>query len=41
VLDYVDGPTLNRALKATAQLHLVFALLLSVGIVSSSLFALL
>ncbi|RLT26477.1 MAG: 1,4-dihydroxy-2-naphthoate polyprenyltransferase [Chloroflexi bacterium] len=41
VLEHVDGPTLNRALKATAQLHLVFALLLSVGLVSSSLFALL
>jgi 1,4-dihydroxy-2-naphthoate octaprenyltransferase len=36
VLGHVDGPTLNRALKATAQLHLVFALLLSIGIVAST-----
>lgn len=36
VLNHVDGPTLNRALRATAQLHLVFALLLSAGIFVST-----
>ena len=37
VLRNVDGPTLNRALRATARLHLVFALLLSTGIVTTAL----
>lgn len=37
VLSHVDGPTLNRALRATARLHLVFALLLSLGVASTSL----
>jgi 1,4-dihydroxy-2-naphthoate octaprenyltransferase len=32
VLSHVDGPTLNRALRATARLHLVFALLFSCGL---------
>jgi 1,4-dihydroxy-2-naphthoate octaprenyltransferase len=32
VLSRADGPSLNRALKATARLHLVFALLLSLGV---------
>lgn len=36
VLHHVDGPTLNRALRATARLHLVFALLLSAGIFVST-----
>lgn len=35
VLSRVDGPSLNLALKATARLHLVFALLLSVGLAAS------
>ena len=38
VLSHVDGPTLNRALRATARLHLVFALLLSVGVAGTSLY---
>lgn len=33
VLSTVQGPPLNRALRATARLHLAFALLLAVGIV--------
>lgn len=37
VLSHVDGPTLNRALRATARLHLVFALLLSVGVAGTAL----
>jgi 1,4-dihydroxy-2-naphthoate octaprenyltransferase len=32
VLNRVDGPSLNAALRATARLHLVFALLLAVGL---------
>ena len=32
VVSRVDGPSLNGALRATARLHLVFALLLSVGL---------
>ncbi len=32
VLSRVDGPSLNRALRATARLHLVFALLFSFGL---------
>ncbi|RLT34757.1 MAG: 1,4-dihydroxy-2-naphthoate polyprenyltransferase [Chloroflexi bacterium] len=32
VLSRVDGPSLNRALRATARLHLVFALLFSCGL---------
>jgi 1,4-dihydroxy-2-naphthoate octaprenyltransferase len=35
VLSRVDGPSLNLALRATARLHLVFALLLSVGLAAS------
>jgi 1,4-dihydroxy-2-naphthoate octaprenyltransferase len=37
VMSHVDGPTLNRALRATARVHLVFALLLSAGIVTTTL----
>jgi 1,4-dihydroxy-2-naphthoate octaprenyltransferase len=37
VMSHVDGPTLNRALRATARLHLVFALLLSLGIVTTTI----
>lgn len=33
VLSTVQGPPLNRALRATARLHLAFALLLAIGIV--------
>ncbi len=35
VLSRVDGPSLNLALRATSRLHLVFALLLSVGLAAS------
>jgi 1,4-dihydroxy-2-naphthoate octaprenyltransferase len=35
VLSRVDGPSLNHALRATARLHLVFALLLSLGLAAS------
>jgi 1,4-dihydroxy-2-naphthoate octaprenyltransferase len=35
VLSRVDGPSLNLALKSTARLHLVFALLLSFGLAAS------
>jgi 1,4-dihydroxy-2-naphthoate octaprenyltransferase len=35
VLSRVDGPSLNLALKATARLHLVFALLLAFGLAAS------
>jgi len=35
VLSRVDGPSLNLALKATARLHLVFAVLMSLGLAAS------